>query len=62
MDNDLISRAALLRDIRDGLEGFPPFVDDVDKIDWILRWIEGAPTEKEAVGKENNSYKSECLV
>lgn len=44
MSDDLISRTALLRYIKDGLDNFPPFVDEYDKVDWILRWIEGAET------------------
>lgn len=43
MSDDLISRQALLRDIKDGLENFPPFTDDADKAGWIIRRIESAP-------------------
>ena len=35
MSDDLISRTALLRYIKDGLDNFPPFVDEYDKVDWI---------------------------
>ena len=51
MSDDLISRQALLRDIKDGLDNFPPFVDDAEKVGWIIRRIEDAPAEQE--GRES---------
>lgn len=50
MDSDLISRQALLRGIREGLQGFPPFTDDGQRVEWIMRQIENAPAEQEAAG------------
>lgn len=47
MGDDLISRQALLRDIKDGLDNFPPFTDDADKAGWIIRRIEDAPAVRE---------------
>lgn len=60
MDSDLISRQALLRGIREGLKGFPPFTDDGQRVEWIMRQTENTPAEREAAGV-NGNVASDCI-